>query len=223
MSEIRLDKDTAPTPSVPQPSVPEPTVGPTKEPTVNRTEQPTVNPTAQARGRSMHLEIATLVRSAVIAVLVLAVAALSVFLVIARNDLADSAAAAAADRHAEQVATDYAIGASTIDYADLNTWVAKLKTNTSPSLGAKFDAVGPRMGQLLGPLKWTSTATPVTATVSARTNGVYTVNVFVNLSVSNVQNPKAAFVTATYTVTVDEHAGWQVTEVGGLGAALPVK
>ncbi|WP_245745768.1 hypothetical protein [Nocardia altamirensis] len=212
MSEIELDTDTAPTPSLPQQPAREPVAGPTP-----------ANPTTQPRGRSVHLEIATLVRGAVIAVLVIAVAVLSVFLVLARDDLADSAAAAAADRHAEQVATDYAIGASTIDYADLNTWVAKLKANTSPALSGKFDAVGPKMGELLTPLKWTSTATPVTATVSARNNGVYTVNVFVNLSVSNVQNPKAAFVTATYTVTVDANAGWKITEVGGLGGALPVK
>ncbi|MFD6161091.1 hypothetical protein ACFWF7_13695 [Nocardia sp. NPDC060256] len=171
----------------------------------------------------MSIEIPTLIRGAVIALLVVAVVALSIFLVLARSELADGRDAAADDRHAEQIATDYAVGASTINYTDLNTWIGKLKANTAPALASKFDAVGPKMGELLTPLKWTSTATPVTAKVTAQDNGVYTVNVFVDLTISNVQNPQAGQVTATYTVTVDEHSEWKITEVGGMNQALPLK
>ncbi|WP_405165013.1 hypothetical protein OG203_07840 [Nocardia sp. NBC_01499] len=173
--------------------------------------------------RSVRIEIPTLIRGAVIALLVLAVGTLSVLLVLARRDLADGRAAAADDRHAEQVAADYAVGASTINYADINAWITKLKANTAPALASKFDAVGPKMGDLLTPLKWTSTATPVAAKVTARNNGVYTVDVFVNLTISNVQNPQTGQVTATYTVTVDQHSEWQITEVGGMNQALPFK
>ncbi|MEU7144583.1 hypothetical protein ABZ942_34415 [Nocardia sp. NPDC046473] len=171
----------------------------------------------------MSIEIPTLIRGAVIALLVLAVIVLSIFLARARGELADGRAAAADDRHAEQIATDYAVGASTINYADINTWIGKLKANTAPALASKFDAVGPKMGELLTPLKWTSTATPVTAKVTARNNGVYTVNVFVDLTISNVQSPQAGQVTATYTVTVDQHSEWKITEVGGMNQALPLK
>ncbi|WP_433655371.1 hypothetical protein ACQPW1_31350 [Nocardia sp. CA-128927] len=176
-----------------------------------------------ASDRSVSIQIPTLIRGTVIALLVLAVGTLSAFLVLARGELADVRAAAADDRHAEQVATDYAVGASSINYADINTWIGKLRANTAPALASKFDAVGPKMGELLTPLKWTSTATPVAAKVTARNNGVYTVNVFVNLTVANVQNPQAGQVTATYTVTVDQHSDWKITEVGGMNQALPLK
>ncbi|MFB8279416.1 hypothetical protein [Nocardia colli] len=192
-------------------------------PTLTETPESDTAPTTSTRDRSVSIEIPTLIRGAVITVLVLAVVVLSVFLVLARGELADDRAAAADDRHAEQVATDYAVGASTINYADINTWIGKLKANTAPALAGKFDAVGPKMGELLTPLKWTSTATPVAAKVTARNNGVYTVNAFVSLTISNVQNPQAGQVTATYTVTVDQHSGWQITEVGGMNQALPLK
>ncbi|KAA8886092.1 hypothetical protein F3087_26150 [Nocardia colli] len=191
--------------------------------TLTKTPESDTAPTTSTRDRSVSIEIPTLIRGAVITVLVLAVVVLSVFLVLARGELADDRAAAADDRHAEQVATDYAVGASTINYADINTWIGKLKANTAPALAGKFDTVGPKMGELLTPLKWTSTATPVAAKVTARNNGVYTVNAFVSLTISNVQNPQAGQVTATYTVTVDQHSGWQITEVGGMNQALPLK
>ncbi|MEV6558735.1 hypothetical protein AB0M22_23690 [Nocardia sp. NPDC051756] len=192
-------------------------------PQLTKTVESGTAPTPSAQGRSVSIEIPTLIRGAVITVLVLAVIVLSIFLVRARGELAGDRAAAADDRHAEQVAIDYAVGASTINYADINTWIGKLRANTAPALAGKFETVGPKMGELLLPLKWTSTATPVAAKVTARNNGVYTVNAFVSLTISNVQNPQAGQVTATYTVTVDQHSGWQVTEVGGMNQALPLK
>ena len=71
----------------------------------------------------------------------------------ARSDLADRDAAAAADATAEQVATDYAVGASTIDYKDTSAWLNKLKANTSPQLAAKFDATATQLEQILLPLQ----------------------------------------------------------------------
>ncbi|MFF0456475.1 hypothetical protein [Nocardia africana] len=141
----------------------------------------------------------------------------------ARGDLGDREAAAAADRHAEQVATDYAVGASTINFQDYNAWVAKLKANTSAQLANKFDATAPKLQEILVPLKWSSTATPISAVVTSDTGGVYKVNVFLNVNSTNAQTPNGGQTTVTYNVTVDSGAGWKITDVGGMDGALPLK
>ncbi|MBF6171775.1 hypothetical protein [Nocardia blacklockiae] len=139
----------------------------------------------------------------------------------ARGTLHDRDARAADDRHAEQVATDYSVGASTIDFQDVNAWVAKLKANTSPQLSTKFDATAPKLQEILVPLKWTSSATPITAKVMSKNNGVYQVNVFLNVTSTSSQTPEGAQTTVTYTVAVDPGSGWKVTDVGGMNGALP--
>ncbi|KIA66611.1 hypothetical protein [Nocardia vulneris] len=139
----------------------------------------------------------------------------------ARGDLSDRDAAAAADQHAEQVATDYAVGASNINFQDVNSWVAKLKTNTTPQLANKFDATAPKLQDILVPLKWTSTSTPITAKVMNTDNGIYKVNVFLNVTSTSAQTPDGAQTTVTYTVNVDPNNGWKVADVGGVAGALP--
>jgi Mce-associated membrane protein len=141
----------------------------------------------------------------------------------ARGDLADRDERAAADSHAEQLATEYAMGAATVNFEDLDAWIAALKKNTSPRLAGKFDDTAPKLEQILVPLQWTSTATPITAKVMSEQDGVYKVNVFVNVTSTNAQNPDGTQTTVTYTVTVDENAGWQITDVGSVEGALPVK
>ncbi|MEU8897899.1 hypothetical protein AB0C65_18700 [Nocardia sp. NPDC048505] len=141
----------------------------------------------------------------------------------AKGDLDDQNARAADNRHAEQIATDYAVGAATVNYQDINAWIAKLKANTTPQLSNKFDATAPKLEQILVPLKWTSTATPITAKVISDDNGVYKVNVFVNVSSTNAQSPEGAQTTVTYNVTVDEKSDWKITDVGGVDGALPLK
>ncbi|WP_280316560.1 hypothetical protein [Nocardia wallacei] len=139
----------------------------------------------------------------------------------ARGTLHDRDARAADERHAEQVATDYSVGASNIDFQDVNGWVAKLKANTSPQLANKFDATAPKLQEILVPLKWTSSATPITAKVVSTDNGRYQVNVFLNVTSTSAQTPEGAQTTVTYTVDVDPADGWKVTDVGGMNGALP--
>ncbi|WP_308015210.1 hypothetical protein [Nocardia coffeae] len=144
-------------------------------------------------------------------------------LVSVRHELSDRDHTAADRAHAQQVATDYAVGASTIDFHDLNAWQVKLKAHTAPPLANKFDATAPKLQDILVPLQWTSTANPIGSVVSSDNGGVYKVNVFLNVSSTNAQTPNGAQTTVTYDVTVDGNNNWQITDVGGMDAALPVK
>lgn len=101
--------------------------------------------------------------------------------------------------------------------------MSKLKANTSPQLANKFDATAPKLEEILLPLKWTSTAVPIAAKVASVSGGVYKVNVFVDVTSTNAQNPKGGQMTVTYNVTVDSNGGWQITDVGGLDGALPTR
>ncbi|MBF6175940.1 hypothetical protein IU476_31205 [Nocardia blacklockiae] len=175
------------------------------------------------RGRTVSISVPALARSAGLLVLVAALAVACFGWYSARGDLAEQRATADGDRHAEQVATDYAVGASTIDHQNVAAWVSKLKANTSPQLASKFDATAPKLEEILLPLKWTSTAAPLAAKVISKTGGVYKVDVFVDVTSTNAQNPDGGRMTVTYDVTVDSAHGWQITDVGGLGGALPTR
>ncbi|WP_228538899.1 hypothetical protein [Nocardia sp. XZ_19_385] len=178
---------------------------------------------ARQSGATVSLPVSSVLMGAV-ATLFLVLAAVFGFLWIsAKGDLDEKNAQAADDRHAEQIATDYAVGAATVNYQDINAWVAKLKANTTPQLANKFDATAPKLEQILVPLKWTSTATPITAKVISDDNGVYKVNVFVNVSSTNAQSPEGAQTTVTYNVTLDQKSDWKITDVGGVDGALPLK
>ncbi|MEU6559858.1 hypothetical protein [Nocardia nova] len=173
--------------------------------------------------RSISVSVSAIVVAVVVTALLALAAVLAVLLGAARHDLSDDRAAAADDRHAEQVATDYAVGASNIGFQDVNAWLAKLKANTTPELAAKFDATAPKLQDILVPLKWSSTSAPIAAKVTAHTGDVYKVSVFVNVTSTSAQNPQGAQTTVTYSVTVDRHAGWKISDVGGTEGALPVK
>ncbi|MFE9321220.1 hypothetical protein ACIHDR_00285 [Nocardia sp. NPDC052278] len=172
---------------------------------------------------TLSIRVSTVVVGAVIGALVIAVAVLGGLLVSARGDLADRNDRETADKRAEQVATEYAVGAATVNYQDIPSWVAKLKANTVPQLANKFDATAPKLEQILVPLKWTSTAAPITAKVMSEQGGIYKVDVFVNVSSTNAQSPEGAQTTVTYNVTLDKNSDWKITDVGGVDGALPVK
>ncbi|WP_306363486.1 hypothetical protein [Nocardia sp. CC227C] len=178
---------------------------------------------ARPAPRSVAIPLTTLRWAAAVAVVTVVAVALGVLLLLARNDIAERDAVAADDVRAEQVATDYAVGASTVNFADFNAWVVRLKNNTAPALANKFDASAPALQEIITPLRWTSTAMPITAKVVSESGGVYKVNVFVNVSSTNAQNPDGAQTTVTYNVTVDRNADWKVTDVGGMEGALPLK
>ncbi|WP_063035487.1 hypothetical protein [Nocardia grenadensis] len=178
---------------------------------------------AESRPGTVSIQVSSLIRGAVVAVLAVAATIFAVLYFTARGEVADRDERAAADSRAEQLATEYAVGAATVNFKDLDVWIAALKKNTSPRLAGKFDDTAPKLEQILVPLQWTSTATPITAKVMSEQDGVYKVNVFVNVTSTNAQNPDGTQSTVTYTVTIDEDSGWQITDVGGVDGALPVK
>ncbi|WP_067895578.1 hypothetical protein [Nocardia vaccinii] len=141
----------------------------------------------------------------------------------ARSTIADTDARAADDIHAQDIASKYAVGASTIDYHDVKGWIARLKDGTNPQLSAKFDATAPQLEQILLPLQWTSKATPLSAAVTSESGGIYKVNVYLNVNSTSAQTPDGAQTTVTYSLTIDRDSGWKITDVGGLENALPTK
>ncbi|MFI5502869.1 hypothetical protein ACIA5E_27770 [Nocardia asteroides] len=180
-------------------------------------------PAAQPDKGTVAVRVSSLIGGAVIAVLAIIALVLGVLLGSARSQLSDLKAEQADDAKAEQVALDYAVGSATLNYQDVNAWVAKLKANTSPELSNKFDATGTKLEQIIVPLKWTSTAAPIAATVQSRDGEVYKVAAFVDVSTTNSQNPDGLRNTVTYNITVDSGQGWKITDVGSTDGALPTK
>lgn len=172
---------------------------------------------------TLSIRKSTIAFGAMIGVLLAAIAVLGALLWSAKHDLSDRDAKAADEQHAEKVATDYAVGASNINFQDVNAWLTKLKANTNPQLGNKFDATAPKLQELLVPLKWTSTGSAIGATVASEAGGIYKVNVFLNVTSTSAQTPNGAQTTVTYNVTLDKNSDWQITDVGGMDGALPGK
>ncbi|WP_433681218.1 hypothetical protein [Nocardia sp. CA-119907] len=195
----------------------------TAETRASDTKADTSGQRSDLQSGTVSIRVSTVVTGAVIGVLVIAVGVLTGFLWSARSDLAEQKDRAAADKKAEQVASEYAVGAATVNYQDIPSWVAKLKANTVPQLANKFDATAPKLEQILVPLKWTSTAAPITAKVMSEQGGAYKVDVFVNVSSTNAQSPEGAQTTVTYNVTLDKNSDWKITDVGGVDGALPMK
>ncbi|WP_405182607.1 hypothetical protein OG225_17140 [Nocardia sp. NBC_01377] len=88
------------------------------------------------------------------------------------------------------------MGASTIDHHDTAAWLGRLKAGTTPQLAAEFDAGAQRLEQILLPLQWTSTATPLSAAVTVGAGGVYKVNVYLNVNSTSVQTTSGAVTAA---------------------------
>ncbi|MET9485655.1 hypothetical protein [Nocardia sp. NPDC006630] len=116
-------------------------------------------------------------------------------------------------RHAEEVATQYSVGAATFDYRDLDSWIPRLKANTEPQLATKFDTTAAKLRQILVPLQWVSNPTLITAKVMRSDAGSYVVDVFLDTAASNTQNAQPNHSTVVYVVTVDTAAGWQISDV----------
>lgn len=164
------------------------------------------------------------VRTLTVAALVLILAGLAgtmTWLYFHERNIVQTQQADAADRaHAEQIAMDYAVNAAAMNYQDLNTWKGKLVNGTTPQLHDKLVKAANSMEQLLVPLQWTSTAKPLVARARAQGNGVYVVDTFVSVLTKTTQAPDNLQSTATYSVTIDSHNGWQITDVGGIGAVV---
>ncbi|ORW24337.1 hypothetical protein [Mycobacterium palustre] len=121
---------------------------------------------------------------------------------------------------AEQVALDYAVNAAAMNAQDLNGWKSKLVAGTSPQLKEKLSKAADQMEQILVPLQWNSTAQPIASKVRSSTGGVYVVDSFVSVLTKTAQGPEPLQSTATYSITIDSNKDWQITDVGGIGAAM---
>lgn len=172
---------------------------------------------------TVSIRLSTVLVAATIAALLAVSITFGVLYASASSKLSDRDATAADNRHAEQIATDYALGASTIDYHDVKGWLGRLQAGTTPQLSAKFDATAPQLERILLPLQWTSKATPLSAAVTSEAGGIYKVNAYLNVTSTSAQTPDGTQSTVTYSMTIDRNSGWKITDVGGLQNALPTK
>ncbi|MBF4999268.1 hypothetical protein IRT45_19150 [Nocardia sp. BSTN01] len=190
-------------------------------PVTTESATPETGATTAKVPRTLSIRLSTVVTAAAGMALIASAAVFGSLWLSARGDLHDRDDRAAAQQHAEQVATDYAVGASNIDYRNVGAWIGKLKAGTSSQLAQKFDATAPKLQEILVPLKWTSSANPIAAKVMSAENGVYKVDVFLDVTSTSAQTPQGAQTTVTYTVDIDPSSGWKVTDVGGMAGALP--
>lgn len=138
----------------------------------------------------------------------------------ARAALTSAQEAASARQRAEQIALDYSRGAAEMDFKDIPGWTKRLTTNTSPELTKKLKDAATSMEQIVVPLQWVSTPTPITSAVRSERDGIYVVNSFLSVMTKNVQAPNGVQSTATYTVTINAKDNWVITDVGGVDSAM---
>jgi hypothetical protein len=158
--------------------------------------------------------------SGVIAALVVVVGVLAWLYLGSEQKLDGQARQSENTAHAEKVALDYATNAAAMNFQDLNGWKAKLVAGTSPELKDRLTKAADQMEQILVPLQWDSTARPLAAKVRSSNGSVYVVDSFVSVLTKTAQGPEPLQSTATYSVTIDSSKAWQITDVGGIGAAL---
>lgn len=184
-------------------------------------------PAPDVRTSSPKAPAAVSVRSLVIGALIVllagAVGVLSWLYVGAEGTIDAQNRQAANNKHAEDVALNYAVNAAVMNFQDLNTWKVKLVAGTSPELKDKLTKAADSMEQILLPLQWNSTAKPLVAKVRSESGGVYVVDSFVSVVTKTMQAPDGLQSTATYSITLDANNNWQITDVGGIDAVIPAK
>lgn len=124
---------------------------------------------------------------------------------------------------AEDIAKKYAIGAATIDYQNLGAWRTALTAGTTDELANQLREASTQFEQVVVPLQWQSTATPLGTIVASNKDGLITLNVFVNMITKSTQRPEGIPSTATYTLTIDTKQDWKISDVRGMDAALAGK
>ena len=175
------------------------------------------------KSRRVSVSVRTLAVSAVIVSLIAAVAVMTWLYIGAKATLDEQARQANDNKHAEQIALDYAVNAAIMDYKDLGPWKQSLVKGTTPELKDKLTKAGTSMEQILLPLQWSSSARPLAAKVQSHNNGVYVVNTFVSVMTKTVQAGDNLQSTATYSITIDSNNAWQITDVGGIAAMVAEK
>ena len=173
--------------------------------------------------RQVSISVRSLIISLVIAALVCGIAVLGWLYLDAQSTLDAQDRRHQDYARAENIALDYAVNAAQINSGDLNSWKTKLVAGTSPELADKLTRAGQEMEQILVPLQWNSTATPLAAKVRSDEGGIYTVDCFVSVLTKTVQGPDPLQSTATYSVTIDSGHDWQISDVGGIGSVVEPK
>ncbi|SKR01580.1 Uncharacterised protein [Mycobacteroides abscessus subsp. massiliense] len=125
-----------------------------------------------------------------------------------------------AQQRARQIALNYSRGAAEMDFKDIPGWTKRLTANTSPELTKKLKDAATSMEQIIVPLQWVSTPTPITSAVRSEHDGIFVVNSFLSIMTKNVQAPNGVQSTATYTVTINSKDNWIITDVGGVDSAM---
>lgn len=187
------------------------------------TTEPADTATTRTPPRTLAIRLSTVLTSCAIGGLVIATAILALLYSSARATISDHDRRDSDDQHVREIALDYALGASAIDYRDVKGWLTRLKSGTTPDLTAKFDATAPQLEQILLPLHWTSTATPLSAGIVSEAAGVYKVNAYLTVNSTSVQNPTGTLTTVAYSLTIDRNSDWRISDVGGLRNTFPVK
>lgn len=195
----------------------------TTNPNAAEIEEPVPQLAVKKTQARISISVRALVFALVICVLVGAIGVLTWLYISAVGKLDVQARAARDDKRAEEMALDYAVNAAEMDYKDLNSWRVKLVKGTSPELKDKLTKAANDMEQILAPLQWSSTARPLAAKVRSDTGGIYIVDSFVSVLTKTMQAPDGLRSTATYSLTIDAGKGWQISDVGGIDAALGSK
>ncbi|CAM3549320.1 hypothetical protein ACXYTP_13895 [Tsukamurella ocularis] len=141
----------------------------------------------------------------------------------ARDQLAAVTETQDTNARAEDIAKKYAIGAATIDYQNLAAWRTALTAGTTDELANQLREASTQFEQVVVPLQWQSTATPLGTIVASNKDGLITLNVFVNMITKSTQRPEGIPSTATYTLTIDTKQDWKISDVRGMDAALSGK
>lgn len=172
------------------------------------------------RGREISVSVRGLLLGALVIALVVAVGVLAWRVNEGSRELDAREQQTQNVARAESIALDYATNAAAMNFEDLEGWKVKLVAGTSPELADRLNEAAEQMKQILVPLQWNSTARPLAAKVRSESGGVYDVDAFVSVLTKTAQGPDPLQSTATYRVTVDSNKNWQITDVGGIGAAV---
>jgi hypothetical protein len=187
-------------------------------PETTKFEAPASRPGKAARRVSLSLR--TIVVALVICLLAATAAVFGWLYLGAHNRLAAQALETSNEARAEGIASDYAVHAAEMNYQDFGAWKVNLVNGTSQDLKDKLLKAADSMEQVLTPLQWQSSAKPLATKVRSDAGGVYTVDSFVSVLTKTMQAPEGLQSTATYSVTIDNNANWQITDVGGIDSAL---
>jgi len=173
--------------------------------------------------RQVSISFRSLAAGALIVSLVGAVGVLTWLYVGAERKIDTQARQSENIARAEKIGLGYATNAAAMNFQDLDSWKVKLVVGTSPDLKDRLTKAAEQMKQILVPLQWNSSAQPLAAKVRSNKGGIYDVDSFVSVQTKTAQGPDALQSTATYRVTIDSNKDWQITDVGGIGAAVAEK